>query len=127
MAEPAGPSMAGPWLGVEFDLEYLVKATWSPGDVLEADGYDYEGGQQGRIILVILGRGSRPFEYEAKIVGAEDSAYSWWAFESGEADEPMVFKLSTSKRDKGKLVNGKYVNPTMKWRVLGHGGGPRFR
>ena len=38
--------------------------------------------------------GLRPREYEASLVGVEDDFYSWWAFESGEAEDPGLCKTS---------------------------------
>ena len=48
----------------------------------------------------MLGPGPMPKECEGGLAAAEDDVYSWWAFESGEADGPGVFEL-VGEKEKG--------------------------
>ncbi|CAK0803465.1 unnamed protein product [Prorocentrum cordatum] len=116
--------MAGPWLGVDYDVDYLASASWSAGDVVEADGFDFNGAVQGKIISVVIGSEPRPREYEASLAGVQDDFYSWWAFESGEAEDPGLFKMTLHKREKAKEVAGRYITAVPRWRFLGSGGVP---
>ena len=116
--------MAGPWLGIGYDEEYLVHANWKAGDIVEVLGYDYDHNEQGSVIFVVVGPGERPREFLGNIVGTEDDYYTWWAFESGECEHPSTFKMATTARESGKKVGGRYVNIVSRWRVLGSGGVP---
>ena len=63
---------------------------------------------------------------EGMVVGAEDDYYSWWQFESEEGENPGLFLLARNRRDRGRKVEGRYVNAVLKWRVLSSGSVPDF-
>ena len=116
--------MAGPWLGIGYDEDYLTGAKWRPGDIIETVAYDYEHKAQGNIVLVIIGDAGKQREYLGTIVAVEDDYYSWWAFDSGECEQPGLFRMAAKKGEKGKERDGRYVSIVQCWLLLGAGGIP---
>ena len=117
------PNDYGPWTGPKHDVDYALKAMPATLQVLEVGLWHGDEKPAGTGLAVCLAKGPIPRVMQCKVLAAEDPYYSWWLFDSHQAENPGLYRFACGKgSDKEVVYKRNSVTPVWQWRVLNHAG-----